>query len=159
MQILEDVLQPWCLVVSNCCCCLSIFYLPFIDELVWISNFSCNWWNTCCCQSPVILVTANCDAHHLLCRAFLCSCLKRRFLGYLGEYALYTRPSFLNIIFISSIERINEWVSIWVHVDHKWQLVGLALHEVFICDRFRLWKWFAAWIIVAAGIEHCQFLR
>jgi len=157
-QMFENIFEPWSLLFGNSRRCFGVFYLPFIDELVQISNFSCHWWNSCSSKGPVILISSDCNAHYLFRCSFHRPFLKWRFLRYLRKYALNPWPPLFNIVFIAPIKWIDESISIGMHINNKGELVLFALHKITICDRFRFWKWLLAWIIVATRIKHSHFL-
>ena len=139
-------------------CCNSIFYLPFVNELIDVSYFSSNGWNACCSNCPVILVSTNGDSHKLFGCTFFCSSHERGFVWNLLKDAEDTWSSFFYIVFISAVKWIDKGISIWVHIDNKWKMSFFALYKITIRHCLGFWEWCKSREIVAARILHGIFL-
>jgi len=122
-QMLLDVVDPWTLLLSHLGCELRVFYLPFVYEIIFFSNFGGYRRNSKLCKGPVILVSTNGNAHHFFASTFLCSFCEWSFFRNLSKNVQNTWSSFFDVIFISAVERVDERIAVRVHVDNKGKII------------------------------------
>ena len=151
-EMLINVLHPLRLLLTNISRGTSIPNAPFINKLSHKSNLCGNRWNTKLCESPIILVTADCNTHSLFGSTFQRSLREWCFLRNLSKDGKYTWASFLNIILLSTIEWVDESISIRVHINYKGQFIFTGGQKVFVSHCFWLRKSSGTWVIVITRV-------
>jgi len=157
-KMLVNVLHPLRLLLANISCGTSIPYSPFIDELTNEADLCGNRWNTKLSESPIILVTADGNTHSLFGSTFQCSLREWCFLRNLSKDSKNTWASLLNIILLSTVEWVNESISIRMHINDEGEFIFTLGQEVFVSHGFWLRKSSGTWVISGARVGTSLFV-
>ena len=88
-------------------------------KLAYITELRGDRWYTELGEGPVVLVSAECEAHHLLARAFHRADGERRLGGDLSENLHDAWSALLDIILLPAVKWIDEGIAVRVNVDNE----------------------------------------
>lgn len=111
-QVIVNVFDPARLLLHDILGSRKVLHLPFIDELTDKADLSGHTWDSKFGESPIVLITANGDAHDLLAGTLHRSLRERSILRNLREYLQDAGSSLLDVILLSTVKWINESVAI-----------------------------------------------
>lgn len=135
--MVENILHPCTLFFHDVIASTCIFELPLIIELTNKTKFCRHRWNTKLVKSPIVLVTPKSQSHYFFTCAFHRSNREWCISWNLGENLHNTWTTVLNIILLSTIEWINESITIWMNVNDEGEFLLMARQEVF--ERLGFW--------------------
>lgn len=111
-KVCKDVFHPFTLLAADRVASIRLGEHPFIQELTSIPKFGSDRWDTEFSQSPVVLVATQRQAHDFLTCSFHGSLREGCLLRDLKEDLKDTRPSLFYIVFLPTVERIDECIAI-----------------------------------------------
>ena len=131
-EVVIDVGDPCTLLLHYILGSGSIFNLPLVFELADKAKLCGNWWNTEFAQSPIVLVSSDGDTHYLLRGTFKSACWELSICFDVFKDWKDAWSSLVNVIFLTTIERVDESISIAVSIDNKVQLIFVLGQEIFV---------------------------
>ena len=118
-EVVIDVGDPGTLLLHYILGSWSIFNLPLVFELAHKSKLCSHWRNSQLAQSPIVLVSSDGDTHYLFRGTFKCTCWELGICCDIFKDWKNAWSSFVNIVCLTTIEGVDESISIWVSIDNK----------------------------------------
>jgi len=131
-EMVIDVGDPCTLLLHYILGSGSIFNLPLVFELANKAKLCGNWWNTEFAKSPIVLVSADGDTHYLLRGTFKSASWELGICFDVFKDWKDAWSSLVNVIFLTTIEGVDESISIAVSIDNKVQLIFVLGQEIFV---------------------------
>jgi len=133
-QMSVEVCHPLTLLLHDVLSCASVSYLPFVYELTNVSYFCGNRWDTELTKSPVILITTDSDTHGFFRGSCHLALREWGLFGNLSENWQNTRSSLIDVISLSTVERIYKCITVRMSINNEIKFFLMSGQEVFKCD-------------------------